>query len=216
MTGIKLIILDFDGTLCDTRSTIVRTLQMTMQHHGLRVLDDTTCATSIGLPLREAFQKLHPELDDLSAERCADTYRVIFEDNKAELQPQLFPHVKDTLLLLSQRGYTLTIASSRSTRSLLQFVADTQLGDIIQYVLGANDVTMAKPHPEPVLKTMSELHHLQSETLVVGDMHYDIEMGRRAGAYTCGVTYGNGSRAELSASMADYIIDDFSELLNLL
>jgi phosphoglycolate phosphatase-like HAD superfamily hydrolase len=49
----------------------------------------------------------------------------------------------------------------------------------------------------------------------VGDTWYDIEMGRRAGVRTCGVTYGNGSREELMRAGADFLVDDFGELLKL-
>ena len=44
-------------------------------------------------------------------------------------------------------------------------------------------------------------------------MPVDILMGSRAGARTCGVTYGNASRADLLAAGADHIIDDIAELL---
>lgn len=48
---------------------------------------------------------------------------------------------------------------------------------------------------------------------MVGDTVFDIEMGRNAGTKTCGVTYGNGSRDSLKN--ADWLIDDFSQLLEL-
>ena len=90
------------------------------------------------------------------------------------------------------------------------------LAPFITYVLGANSVTHAKPHPEPVLKTMADLGFQADETLVVGDMPVDILMGSRAGARTCGVTYGNSTRSELQEAGADYIIDSFSQLESLL
>lgn len=46
-------------------------------------------------------------------------------------------------------------------------------------------------------------------------MPFDILMGRGAGARTCGVTYGNSTREELQGSGADYVIDDFANLLDL-
>ena len=55
-----------------------------------------------------------------------------------------------------------------------------------------------------------------SEALVVGDMNVDILMGANAGAKTCGVAYGNGTKAELEAAAADYIIDSFDELIETL
>lgn len=47
-------------------------------------------------------------------------------------------------------------------------------------------------------------------------MPVDIIMGLRAGAATCGVTYGNSSRDDLVEAGAGYIIEDISELPGLL
>ena len=52
----------------------------------------------------------------------------------------------------------------------------------------------------------------QCSTLCIGDTIFDIQMGRNAGAKTCGVTYGNGKREDLEAAHADYIIDNFAEI----
>lgn len=65
-----------------------------------------------------------------------------------------------------------------------------------------------------VFKVLDELGGTPEESIVVGDMIYDVEMGKNAGTKTCGVTYGNGTREQLSE--ADYVIDDFAELLNIL
>ena len=82
--------------------------------------------------------------------------------------------------------------------------------------MGADDVTHAKPHPEPVLKTLQELHFTPEEALVVGDTVYDIKMGQGAEVHTCGVTYGNGKRSELEKTITEYIIDDFGQLLEII
>ena len=71
----------------------------------------------------------------------------------------------------------------------------------------------AKPKPEPVLKTLAAMQFAANETLVVGDMAVDILMGYNAGAKTCGVTWGNGSREELKEAGADFIIDRMEDLL---
>ncbi len=54
------------------------------------------------------------------------------------------------------------------------------------------------------------------QTLVVGDTIFDIEMGARAGAGTCGVTYGNQSRAQLQSANPTYIINSFPQLQEVL
>jgi phosphoglycolate phosphatase len=117
----------------------------------------------------------------------------------------------ETLTELKRRGKTLTIASSRSHSSLADYVENLGLSHIITFILGAEDVTDGKPAPEPVYKTLEKYGFKPEEALVVGDTVFDIDMGRNAGVRTCGVTYGNGSRESLSS--ADFLIDDFGQLL---
>lgn len=211
----KIIILDFDGTLGDTRMNIVKTLQQTLEQFSLPVADEAECAATIGIPLFDAFLQLVPSLTREQARECVDLYRDIFEVNKKMLLPQLFPHVLDTMRLLHSKGIILTIASSRSNASLHDFVREMGLQPYVSYVIGAEDVTHAKPQPEPVLKTLSHFGLNADDALVVGDMHYDILMGKNAGAKTCGVTYGNATRQQLEESGADCIIDDFAQLFNI-
>ena len=211
----KLIILDFDGTLADTRGLIVKTMQQTLDALGLEPRTDDQCAAMIGLPLKQAFTDLLPMTDEMG-EQCVETYRRIFNANNALYVIPTFPNVLETLHQLHEQGYTLTIASSRSNRSLMEFVNDMHLNEVIPYVLGAEDVARAKPHPDPVLQTLKTFDCKPEDALVVGDTWYDIEMGRRAGVRTCGVTYGNGSQEELMRAGADYLIDDFGELVKII
>lgn len=105
------------------------------------------------------------------------------------------------------------MTSSRSSASLNDFLHDMSFAAYVSYIVGADDVTHAKPDPEPVLKTLKALGIPAHETLVVGDMPVDIMMG--AGTRTCAVTYGNASRQQLEAAGTDFIIDDMAELLRL-
>ena len=208
----KLIIFDFDGTLGDTRDLIIRTMQQTIHALGLESRTDGQCGAMIGLPLKQAFTDLIPMSDEMG-ERCVDTYRRIFNENNAVYKVPVFPNVLETLYRLHEKGYILTIASSRSHRSLQEFVNDMHLNELIPYILGADDVKEAKPHPDPVLQTLETFGCKAEDALVVGDTWYDIEMGKRAGVKTCGVTYGNGTREELINAGANYVLDDISELL---
>ncbi len=83
-------------------------------------------------------------------------------------------------------------------------------------VISANDVQHHKPDPEPVQVILNQLGVAPEEALVVGDASYDILMGCNAGCRTCGVTYGNQTADELRVAGADYLIDDFADLLRLL
>ena len=212
MNRIKLAILDFDGTLGDTTDLIVRTTQAAIKELGLPERSDEQCASMIGLRLVEIPPVLFPECD-VDRDLYAATYRRIFNELNTDGAVQLYPNVIETLKEMKRRGIILTIASSRSNASLTEYINNLGLSSTITYILGANDVREGKPNPEAVLKTLEKYSIPAEEAIVVGDTIFDIEMGHNAGVKSCGVTYGNGSRESLSA--ADWLIDDFSQLLEL-
>ena len=214
MGKIKIAILDFDGTLGDTAAVIVQTMQATIKELGLPARTDEQCAAMIGLRLVEIPPVLFPECTEEMGEKYADTYRRLFHVFNTEGSVRLYPNVMDTLHELKRRGITLTIASSRSHESLAEYVEDLGLSSVITYILGASDVKEGKPAPEAVIKTLEHHGFAPEEAIVVGDMTYDVYMGRNAGTKTCGVTYGNGSRESLAD--ADWLIDDFGKLLEII
>ena len=223
----KYIIFDFDGTIGDSQSLIVKTLQDTMRARKLEVKSDEACAKTIGLRLDEAFVSLF----GMSAEEgmeCAATYREIFLENKMTMIVQPFPHVIETLRELHRRDYILGMASSRNHCSLDGYVKQMQLEDIFSSIVAGDDVEHVKPAPDMVFMALGEMKGMKNpvtsveagdvedmldEVLVVGDMTFDVDMAHNAGCKACAVTYGNGTREQLAS--AEFIIDDFAELLGL-
>lgn len=210
MENVRIMILDFDGTLGDTAGVIVKTMQATIKELGLPSRSDEQCAAMIGLRLIEIPPVLFPECE-LDGEYYANTYRRLFHDFNTDGAVELYPDVLETLVELKKRGIILTIASSRSKASLTEYVRTLGLEGVISFVLGADDVKDGKPAPEAVNRTLEKFGFLPEEALVVGDTTFDIQMGKAAGTRTCGVTYGNGSRESLAD--ADRLIDNFRELL---
>lgn len=223
----KYIIFDFDGTIGDSQSLIVKTLQDTMRARKLEVKSEEACAKTIGLRLDEAFVSLF----GMSAEEgleCAATYREIFLENKKTMIVQPFPRVVETLRALHRQGYVLGMASSRNHCSLDGYVKQMQLEDIFSSIVAGDDVEHVKPAPDMVFMALGEMKGMKNpvtsaeagdvedmldEVLVVGDMTFDVDMAHNAGCKACAVTYGNGTREQLAS--AEFIIDDFAELLGL-
>lgn len=208
---LKAVILDFDGTIADTRSLIVSTMQQTIRELALPERSDSQCAAMIGLPLKQSFITLL-SVDDATADVCTATYRRIFADNNKPGAVRVFPNVIETIRAMHSAGLTVTIASSRSHASLAHFTEEMRLSDNITYMLGGDDVAKAKPEPDMVLKTLADNRLRPEEAVVVGDTVFDIAMGRAAGVATVGVTYGNGHREDMAKEGADWIIDDFGLL----
>ena len=223
----KYIIFDFDGTIGDSQSLIVKTLQDTMRARHLEVKSDEECAKTIGLRLDEAFVSLF-DMSDEEGMECAATYREIFLENKQTMIVKPFPHVIETLRELHRQGFILGMASSRNHCSLDGYVKQMQLENIFSSIVAGDDVEHVKPAPDMVFMALGEMKGMKNpvtsaeagdvenmldEVLVVGDMTFDVDMAHNAGCKACAVTYGNGTREQLAS--AEFIIDDFAELLGL-
>ena len=206
------VILDFDGTIADTRSLIVKTMQQTIAKLGLLARTDDQCAEMIGLPLRQSFTDLIP-MDDATPDECDKTYREFFAINNKKGIVKPFPNVVETIEEMYAMGVVIAIASSRGRDTLVDFLEEMGIRKYISYIVSAQDVRNAKPAPDMVNLVLAHTEDNLDDVLMVGDTVFDIDMGINAGVKTCGVTYGNGKEDELQS--ADYIISDFRQLLDI-
>ncbi|MDD4759770.1 MAG: HAD family hydrolase [Bacteroidaceae bacterium] len=210
------LILDFDGTLGDSRKLIVKTMRQTLKAMQLPPCSEAQCAATIGLPLIKSFASLMP-MNEKTAKACADLYSdVFFPQNNHPGSVPAFPHVINTIKQLHQQNVLLTIASSRRTSSLVTLLTEMDIIGYFRQIVSVLDVVHAKPAPDMALKILHDTGSLPENTLVIGDTSFDIQMGSSAGCRTCGVTYGNGTREQLQKAGAQFIIDDFQKTISLI
>jgi len=209
----KTIIFDFDGTLADTNACILATFKASFDQLGLPCPSDETITSLIGLPLDEMFVRFTQSTDKDLIDECVATYHRLFP-TAAFYSASLFEGVATTLRELKQRGYVLTIATSRSNGSLLMLTERLGIQDLFSMMVCLEDVENKKPAPDMVLKILEATDTRAEEALVVGDTVFDIEMGQGAGCKTCGVSYGNQTRQQLEEQHPDIIVDKFEELID--
>ncbi len=209
-----LYIFDFDGTIGDSRSLIVKTMMDTFEHMGIVKPSVEECIKTIGLPLTDCFA-VSAKLDKKKSEDCAAVYREIFRLNNKKGAVRPFEGVIETLRQLHNQGKTMAVASSRQHESLDILVEDFGIANLFSMIVGGDDVSKAKPDAEPVNLILSKLGFSPRQAIVVGDAPVDVLMGRNAGARTCAVTYGNGGIDELRDSKPDYLVDKFSQILEI-
>lgn len=211
--SVKNLIFDFDGTLADTTEGIVRCTLATLSEMGLPVSTPERIRATIGLPLRECFERGTDTPRAHLDEACA-VYRRLF-DKVATPRFTLFPGVPETLAHLQDCGLRLSIATSRSGASLRQLVVHLGIADFFCELAATEDVVHPKPAPDLALLLLGRLGARAEETVVIGDTVFDLQMGRDAGCRTCGVTFGNQDRTQLRTASPDWIIDDFRALADL-
>lgn len=214
LTMPKAILFDFDGTLANTAPGIVLTMQKTFQEMRLPISTDEEVRHTIGLPLKKCVQTLG-QLSDKEAEEGTAIYRKLFPVYEIE-HISIFPGVSETLSLLFSQGIRMAICTSRNKFSLDSILQRYALENYFETILTADTHQLnPKPAPDMALVLMERLQVNASQTLVVGDTTFDIEMGNRAHCTTVAVTYGNHSRQQLLSANPTHIIDHFDQIVEI-
>jgi len=210
----KTLIFDFDGTIADTKESIIRTIQATLLRLDYPEADESAIKNYIGLPIKDTFVKV-AHLPENLLEEAIGIYRTLY--NEISLATvTLFPGVKSTLKILDSRGLIITVASSKGKKALESLLHRLEISQYISLILGEEDVINKKPAPDMALLIMEKTNSYPHETMMIGDTVFDIAMGKSAGCLCCGVTYGNHTKEQLEEENPEYIIDSFSGLLDII
>jgi len=204
----SLILFDCDGTLMNSHLSIVQAMQKAFSRYGLPEPSSQAVFDVIGLSLVKAVDQLAATTE--LSEKIILAYREYYR--AAEDEPELYPGVHDTLQALRQRGYWLGVVTGKSMTGLLRVLDAFDLQDYF-YVLRTADCCNSKPHPAMVLECMAEMGVEATQTFVVGDALFDIQMANAAGVRSLGVSFGVSGSDELDHAGAGVVVDDFSDLL---
>src|SRR5207244_8741837 len=91
---------------------------------------------------------------------------------------------------LRHTGKTLGLVTSKMRSGALRGLKVAGLEDAFAAIVGADEVTHPKPHPEPVLKALELLAAPAAGAVFIGDSRHDIACGRAAGVKSDAVPWG--------------------------
>ena len=200
---------DLDGTLIDSIDLILRSYRHTMRTHRGHDPGDDVWMNGLGTPLWVQFRQFTE--DPAEIEAMVATYRAY---NLAHHDEMVRPYtgVVDAVRMLERRARALGLVTSKLRSGALRGLRLAGLEDAFTVVVGADDVTHPKPHPEPVLKALERLGVGAETAVFIGDSRHDIECGRAAGVKTAAVLWGPFDRAHLADLNPDYWLERPADL----
>ena len=221
---IRAIAFDLDGTLCHTLPDLVAAANASRAHMGLPPLPDATIESYIGDGIPRLVHRVLTNSRDGDADappaEHAEVYRYFtayyLEHLSDKTRP--YPQVPETLAALQQRGIALAVITNKNEAHAKQLLADLDLAHYFARIYGGDSLAEKKPSPLPLTTTAAAFGVAPGEMLMVGDSANDILAGKAAGCPTVAVTYGYADIRALQqtpATRADYLIDQFAELLTL-
>lgn len=211
MKRFALLIFDWDGTLVDSESMIVATMQAAIGELNLPPRTDAQIGELIGLGLHDVLERLYPGLDQTHLHKLYDGYRIRFMSQGINDAP-LFAGAEDTLKKLHDEGYQLAIATGKSRRGLDRSLKlHAGIGALISHSRCA-DETASKPDPMMLRELLVETGFELSQALMIGDTEYDMAMAKSIGMTALGVTCGVHDPERLLKTGAVAVIETVREL----
>jgi phosphoglycolate phosphatase len=219
--AIRLLVFDLDGTLIDSRLDLIHSVNAMLRHFERPELSDDVIASYVGdgapALVRRALGGSDQEpLFQNALNYFLGYYRIhkldhttIYEGIPAALKSLATPSngVQRLMAVLSNKPVN-------PSRDIVQALG---MGDYFARIYGGNSFPTKKPDPEGVQTLLREMKVVPSEAIMIGDSSIDVQTGRNAGMWTCGVTYGFAPRSleevppDLSIDMPKDLVELFLE-----
>lgn len=209
----ELVVFDWDGTLADSTSRIIKSMQAAFAGLGLPKPSAEQIRDIIGLNLHIAIQTLAGHLSPRRQRAIADGYRGTYAQIASSTH--LFDGVSETLHALSATGYRLAIATGKGRTGLDRALTEQGLSDFFEATRCA-DECRSKPDPQMLHELMDATGVQPERTLMVGDTTHDLMMARNARVSAACVTYGAHDRQTLGACDPVFVLDRITDLPALL
>lgn len=210
MSKIKLVMLDFDGTIADSFASVICCAEKMCLNAGYS-FDKSIIERSMGCTTEECIARLIGNRDPEVIERLTAAYNVIYNREGLDMI-QLFDGVLETVKRLHDKGVKFAITSNNVVPAISYVVNRLGLMPYLDCIIGVECVEHGKPEPDIAIEALRRTGIAADEAVAVGDSNFDIRMGRGAGCHCCGVSYGCDSTETLISYGAEWVIDSFSEL----
>jgi len=211
VNGLKLVILDIDGTLLRSNAAHAMAFTEAAQRQGIAA-DYSRILPLIG----KGADKLIPEafgIEENSSlgKKLAQLKGKIF---KERFLPHLgpTPGARELLKEIRSKGLTPLVATSSGREDVDRLLERAKVKDLIDDAMTADDADASKPDPDILHAALEKAGVRPEEAVMVGDTPYDVEAANRAAIRCLAVRCGGWSDKSLRGAAAIY--DDPADILS--
>ena len=207
----KAVLFDFDYTLADSSVGIVDCINYALERMGESRRGHQACCDTIGLSLNRAYNRLTGKVDPA---REAEFFRLFLEqaDRVMVDNTRLYDGIHEMVDQLNQRNIALAIVSTKFRMRIEQILRRGDLADAFPVIVGGEDVTNHKPHPEGMELALSRLGITGREAVYVGDSIVDAKAAQSGNIPFIAVLSGRTPASDFVAFQPLSVINSVSEL----
>jgi phosphonatase-like hydrolase len=218
---IKMVVFDMAGTTVDEDNVVYKTLRKAINEAGFDFSLDQVLTEGAGKEKLQAIKSVlsvYGGIDnDSQANEIFENFKVLLTTAYETMEIKEQPGASETFESLKNRDVKVVLNTgyNRETASSLIQKLGWSVGQQIDGLVTASDVSRNRPNPDMILVALQNFNITDPTTVIkVGDSIIDVEEGRNAGcAINIGITTGAHTRAQLESIHPEYIIDSLPELI---
>lgn len=216
--SIRLLIFDLDGTLVDSRLDLIHSVNAMLRHFGRPELPGDLIATYVGDGAPMLVRRALSDQDDEQFLRSALEYFLAYYRIHKLDHTVVYAGIPETLKRIAAPSNgvqrQMAVLSNKPVNPSRDIVQALGLGEFFVRIYGGNSFPTKKPDPLGVETILAETGTTAAEAMFIGDSSIDVQTGRNAGLWTCGVTYGFAPHT-LEEVPPDVLIESPNELAEL-
>lgn len=210
-----LAIFDLDGTLIDSKTDLVLSVNATLAFMGLAALSEQQVSAYVGNGAPVLIQRALGEgAAQADVDRALQYFLGYYKIHKLD-NTTLYAGVREALDALRGDGVQLAILTNKPVGASRGIIQGLGLQDHFLSIYGGNSFAAKKPDPIGIETILADSGAPRECTVMVGDSHVDIETARNAGVTAFGVRYGFQPDTFHRAA-PDAIYDDMRELAEII
>ncbi|WP_440056050.1 HAD family hydrolase [Pseudoalteromonas sp. T1lg65] len=187
---IEAVLFDLDGTLLDTSDDLGAALNYVLSNHGLPVVSKAAYSSAISngvaALLDVGFGSRLAEFDKDSLRQQVLNY---YEQNLS-VHSHVFELVEEMLSSLRDRKIKYAIMTNKPAFLTLPLLKRISALRDIEVVVCGDTLSVAKPHPEPLLLCAQQLEVAPEACIYVGDAERDIIAAKSAKMTSAAAMWG--------------------------
>lgn len=211
---ISVCLFDFDYTLGDSTNGIVESVNFALSNMLFPPREREEIRYTIGMSLPETFTYLTGNTEERQGEEFTKWFREKADQVMTE-NTELLPDSAEVLSRLKSKGIRTGIVTSKYHYRISEILSKRSIRHLVDIIVGREDVTHAKPHPEALVTAMEKLGAHRENTLYVGDSTIDAKTAQSAHVGFIAVTTGTTKEEEFSHFPHAAVIRSLSELMEL-
>ncbi len=211
-----IILFDMDGTLFDTGEGITKCAQYALSAYGIKVDNLEKLRCFVGPPLLDSFMEFY----GFSKENAKNAV-LKFRERYSTLgvfECSEIVGVRECIDALSAAEKTLCVATCKPEKFANVILQKFGLSDYFKVVVGSEMDEKRTRKEEVISEVFARLNekNVENRSIMVGDRQHDILGAKLCNIQSIGIKTGFAEKDELEKAGADYIVNDFFELLRLL